>query len=299
MANLKALKIRISSVKSTQKITKAMKMVAASKLRRAQERAEQGRPYSEKMAETLALLAAGIDPTNAPAMMVGRRDTEGKLIENTHLIVVATADRGLCGGFNSTIIRAVKQQIEEAKAQGKKVQLLTVGRKGHEVLKLNYSDLIIDYVNTTEKRTLDYITAEEISDKVAELFEDRKIDSCSIVFNKFVSALQQDVHFQPLIPLTLDNAESKEAETAKASYCYEPESDEILKDLLPRNVAVQIYHALLENSASEQGARMTAMDNATRNAGDMIQNLTLQYNRTRQAAITTELTEIISGAEAL
>lgn len=301
MANLKDLKNRISSVKSTQKITKAMKMVAASKLRRAQERAEASRPYSEKMERVLAALAGNIDVDNAPSLLSGHRNEAGELVSNVHLVIVATADRGLCGGFNSSIVKSVKLHVADLVKQGKQVRILTIGKKGQEVLKLGYEDYMIEHVDTSARKQPHYDDAETLTNIAIDLFNKAEIDSCSIVFNRFISPLQQDVTFQQLIPLDISSLDvgAEEVAGVNAVYEYEPSEEAILSDLLPRNIAVQIYAGLLENAASEQGARMTAMDNATRNAGDMIDRLTLVYNRTRQAAITTELTEIISGAEAL
>ncbi|MCB2081267.1 MAG: F0F1 ATP synthase subunit gamma [Hyphomicrobiales bacterium] len=297
MANLKDLKNRIDSVKSTRKITSAMKMVAASKLRKAQTRAEASRPYAARMQRMLATLAQNADPETAPLLLTGRKG-----VSNTHLLIVATADRGLCGGFNSTIVRAVRKEVDKYEAQGKKVRILTIGRKGREQLKAGSARRfdMPDHVDTTKLRVIEYSVADTATDKILSLFHEEKIDSCSIVFNRFLSAISQKVTFQPLIPLDISTLGTEEpASASQAVYEYEPSEEAILNDLLPRNIAVQIYGALLENAASEQGARMTAMDNATRNAGEMIGKLTLQYNRTRQAAITTELTEIISGAEAL
>lgn len=302
MANLKELKNRISSVKSTQKITKAMKMVAASKLRRAQERAEEARPYSQKMERMLATLAEGVNLDNAPLLLSGRRE-EGELVEKSHLIIVATADRGLCGGFNSSIVRAVKAKVQELEAKGKKVKILTIGRKGWEQLRVEYASYLVHQIDTHDNKQPEYKDAEAAAKYAIGMFEKGEIDACSIVYNKFVNALTQQVTFQSLIPLDISSLQDEGQEVAandnEAVYDYEPGEEAILQELLPLNIGVQVFHALLENGASEQGARMTAMDNATRNAGDMIDRLTLQYNRSRQAAITTELIEIIAGAEAL
>lgn len=302
MANLKSLKLRIKSVKSTQKITKAMKMVAASKLRRAQEKAEAARPYTERMERMLTTLAAKVNPDNAPALLSGRRDDEGNISDKTHLIIVATSDRGLCGGFNSSIAKAARNKAIELQNKGKKVKMITVGKKGYDQLKSLFKDNIIERIDTSAQKQPAYPFAGELTDKIIKLFEAGEIDSCSIVYNKFVSILVQKVTFQQLIPLgipELTKANDNKSENAEASYEYEPSEEKILTDLLPRNIAIQVFHALLENAASVQGARMSAMDNATRNAGEMIKDLTLVYNRTRQAAITKELIEIISGAEAL
>ena len=290
MASLKDLKNRIKSVKSTQKITKAMKMVAAAKLRRAQERAEAGRPYAEKMEKVVTSLAAGFgDDEGAPKLLRGTGNSDN------HLIVVMTSDRGLCGGFNSTIIRAVRKQIHQHQVEGKNVHLLCVGRKGYDQLRGEFKPLIAGRIPDITKN-LSYEQAQRVSENLFEIFAEHKIDVVTIVFNKFKSAISQEVTFQQLIPLEIDTS----AAAADAiPYEFEPEAETILEELLPRNITVQCFKALLENNASEQGARMTAMDNATRNAGDMIDKLSLVYNRTRQAAITTELTEIISGAEAV
>lgn len=294
MASLKDLKNRIKSVKSTQKITKAMKMVAAAKLRRAQEHAEAARPYAEKMATVVSSLAASAQGAEGgPVLLTGT----GK--DHRHLIVVMTSDRGLCGGFNSSIVRSVRKRIQELKASGKEVYLLCVGRKGYDQLRLEYKSIILGRVSDITKRKLGYADAQKVSDELFTLFKEHKIDVVSVVYNEFKSAISQVVTYRQLIPLDISAFEGKNATADDSSYEYEPGEEEILEELLPRNITVQCYRALLENSASEQGARMTAMDNATRNAGDMIDKLSLVYNRTRQAAITTELTEIISGAEAV
>ncbi len=292
MASLKDLKVRIGSVKSTQKITKAMKMVAASKLRRAREAAEASRPYAERMEGMVQALARGVSGTDsAPLLMSGT----GK--SNKHLIVVATADRGLCGGFNSTITRSVKLKVRELQAQGKEVRLFFVGRKGYEALQLEYKSITIGKITEIAKKTVGYDVAERVGQQVLSLYETDSYDVAWIVYNKFASAISQIVTWQQLIPLTIESEIDPNA--APSLYEYEPDEEAILADLLPRNLNMQIFKALLENAASEQGARMSAMDNATRNAGEMIKKLTLQYNRTRQAAITKELIEIISGAEAV
>ena len=295
MASLKELRIRINSVKSTQKITKAMQMVASSKLRRAQENAEAARPYAIRMESMLRAIAesvAGND--NAPAMLAGSGASD------THLLVVTSSDRGLCGGFNSSIARAIKEMIVALQADGKTVKLLCLGRKGRDQLKRDYEGLIIDTVEGIDKGGLHYDDADAISLRIAKMFEGSEFDVCTIVYNHFKSVISQIVTRQQLIPYNVeaDEAEADQGEMS-AIYEYEPDEEEILAQLLPRNLAVQIYRALLESSASEQAARMTAMDNATRNAGDMIDRLSLLYNRSRQAAITTELTEIVTGAEAL
>lgn len=297
MASLKDLKNRIKSVKNTQKITKAMKMVAAAKLRRAKEAAEAARPYAERMEAMLSSLASGVaGQENLPALMAGT----GK--DNTHLIIVATSDRGLCGGFNSSIVRATKRKIAELKAAGKEVKLYFIGRKGFEQLQAEHGKRAIGRISDVGKKRLQYNEAEKIAADVVAKFEAGEFDACTVVYNKFHSAISQEVTFQQLIPLPVKaegDAINHQPSTINTPYEYEPEEEVIIATLLPRNLGVQIYRALLENAASEQGARMTAMDNATRNAGDMIKRLNLVYNRTRQAAITKELIEIISGAEAV
>ncbi len=299
MPNLKDLKIRIDSVKSTQKITSAMKMVAVAKLRRAQDSAEAARPYAERMERMLGSLAQAVAGTEGmPKLLAGTG------LNDTHLIVAFTADRGLCGGFNSSIIRQVRTMASEFKVAGKNFKIFCVGRKGHDVLKRDFPDNIINSVEGLGRRGVEYQEAMKIALNITESFDLGHFDICTIVFNRFQSAITQIVTPQQLIPFELTEVKAEEEEfTAKdssaADYIFEPEEDEILADLLPRNLAVQIFQALLESSASEHGARMSAMDNATRNAGEMIDKLTLTYNRTRQAFITKELIEIISGAEAL
>lgn len=291
MASLKDLKNRIKSVKNTQKITKAMKMVAAAKLRRAQEAAEAARPYAEKMAEVVGSLAANVQGDAAPVLLAGTGSTK------RHLLVVMTSDRGLCGGFNSSIVRAVRRQLREMAAEGKEVYILCVGRKGYDQLRLEFKDRILGRIPDVTKAKIGYDVAQRVSDEMNVIFKEHKVDVVTVVYNRFKSAISQIVTFQQLVPLALSAEQA--AGSSAATYEYEPDAETILEDLLPRNITVQFFHALLENSASEHGARMTAMDNATRNAGDMIGKLSLKYNRTRQAAITTELTEIISGAEAV
>ena len=293
MPSLKDLKVRIGSVKSTQKITKAMKMVAASKLRRARDAAEAARPYAERMESMVSSLSASVASNeDAPLLMVGTGGNQ------KHLIIVATADRGLCGGFNATIVRSVKQKVKELQGEGKEVRLFCVGRKGYEVLKTDYSDIIVGKITEIAKKTVSYDVAERVGQQVVSMYETEDYDVCWVVYNRFASAISQIVTWQQLIPLALPE-KTEENVGPTAQYEYEPDEEAILRDLLPRNVSMQVFKALLENGASEQGARMTAMDNATRNAGDMIKKLTLQYNRSRQAAITKELIEIISGAEAV
>ncbi|WP_127520701.1 F0F1 ATP synthase subunit gamma [Mesorhizobium sp. Z1-4] len=290
MASLKDLRNRIASVKATQKITKAMQMVAAAKLRRAQEAAEAARPYSERMDAVLANIAQAVaGGGEAPALMTGN----GK--DDVHLLVVATADRGLCGGFNSQIARLARDHIRKLTAEGKKVKILTVGRKGYDMLRRDYAQLIIDRVELKEVKQIGFANADEIAKKVIARFDAGEFDVCTLFYSRFKSVISQIPTAQPLIPAATGETE----EGSNAVYEYEPSAEEILGDLVPRNIAVQIFRALLENAAGEMGAKMTAMDNATRNAGEMIDKLTITYNRQRQAQITKELIEIISGAEAL
>jgi len=291
MPSLKDLKNRIKSVKSTQKITKAMKMVAAAKLRRAREQAEASRPYAEAMERVLSAVAANQTSAGDNLLLSGTGKTD------TQLIVVATSDRGLCGGFNSSIVRAVRRKVRELQNQGVTVKLLFVGRKGYEQLANEFSKLIIGKGELPKKK-LAYSDADAVSSDLIARFEAGEFDVAHIVYNKFKSAISQVVTFQQIIPLEVATQNSA-LSTHNSSYEYEPSEAEILADLLPKNLGIQVYSALLENAASEQGARMTAMDNATRNAGEMIKGLSLKYNRTRQAAITKELIEIISGAEAV
>jgi F-type H+-transporting ATPase subunit gamma len=293
MASLKDLRNRIRSVKQTQKITSAMKMVAASKLKRAQEQAEASRPFAEQMSAMLANLASAVtDLENAPPLLAG----SGK--EEVHLLVVATADRGLCGGFNSSIARGARRRIRELRESGKEAKVLCVGRKGRDMLRREFGSMIVGTIEGVGRRRLEYAEAAQIAHRIHGMYETGELDVCTIVYNRFRSAISQILTFQQLIPVEPAALEG-EAEGVKAVYEFEPDEEAILTELLPRNLAVQIYGALVENAASEQGARMTAMDNATRNAGEMIDGLTLSYNRTRQAQITRELIEIISGAEAL
>ena len=300
MPSLKDLRVRINSVKSTRKITKAMQMVAAAKLRRAQEQAEAARPFAERMERMLGSLAGGLSSSaGAPAMLAGT----GR--DQVHLLIVATADRGLCGAFNSSIVREARRQIRTLLAEGKKVKIFCVGRKGRDQLRREYESLIVDTVTDFQRPRLTYEGAARIAQKVAALYAAGEFDVAKIIYNRFRSAIAQIVTVQQLIPFTPPAAPAggpaavATAGGAPAVYEYEPDEEQILSELLPRNLAVQVYRALLENNASEHGARMTAMDNATRNASDMIGKLTLVYNRSRQASITKELIEIISGAEAL
>ncbi|MGD9800658.1 MAG: F0F1 ATP synthase subunit gamma [Parvularculaceae bacterium] len=293
MPSLKALKNRIESVKSTKKITKAKQMVAAAKLRRAEEAAKAARPYTERMEGVLANLAASAkDNPNAPKLLAG---TGG---DKVHLLIVATADKGLCGAFNSSIVRLARERIVKLQSEGKTVKIVTVGRKGNDQLKRLYGDLIIWKTNFAEVRQIGFAQANEIAEKVLEMFGAGEFDVATLFYGQFKNVVSQVPTAQQIIPAVAP--EGVETPDLKgAVYEYEPEEDQILKALLPRYVAVQVFRALLENVASEQAASMTAMDNATRNAGDMIDKLTLQYNRARQAQITKELIEIISGAEAL
>ena len=300
MPNLKDLRNRITSVKSTQKITSAMKMVAAAKLRRAQEQAIAARPYAERMERMLGSVAASVAGTQgAPPLLVGSGG------DVRHLVVVATSDRGLCGGFNSTIVREARSFIRALQADGKEVMILCVGRKGRAQLVRDFGGLIVDTIEDVGRPRLGFDDAHGIANVVLGMFEDGTIDVCTIIYNRFVSAIRQIVTRRQLIPFAPpeaaanENEAPAEAQASGAVYEYEPDEAEILAELLPLNLSVQVFRALLENNASEQGARMAAMDNATRNAGDMIDRLTLNYNRTRQAAITRELIEIISGAEAV
>ena len=301
MANLKDLKIRITSVKSTQKITSAMKMVAAAKLRRAQLNAESARPFASRMERMIGSLAAGLAGNEgAPALLSGTGD------QQTHLIVPFTADRGLCGGFNGSIVRETRKRVRGLKKEGRTVKIFCIGRKGHDALKREFADDIIEHVQGLGRKTLHFSEAADLGARITSMFEADQFDICTIVFNRFQSAMTQIVTCQQIIPFAApenvngdqDEKDDKDA-GAKAAYIFEPEEEEILAELLPRNIGVQMFQALLESAASEHGARMSAMDNATRNAGDMIDSLTLTYNRTRQANITRELIEIISGAEAL
>lgn len=291
MPSLKDLKNRIASVKATQKITKAMKMVAAAKLRRAQEAAEAARPYAERMDRVLAgLSAASANSAEAPLLLTGT----GK--NQTHLLIVATGERGLAGGFNSSIIRLARDHALKLLSEGKTVKILTVGRKGNDFLRRSFRENIVDYVTFREVKQLGFVQANEVAQKVLALFNAGEFDVATLFFARFASVISQVATAQQIIPAKFDQAE---VPATAALYEYEPGEQEILEELLPRNVAVQIFRALLENNASFYGAQMSAMDNATRNAGDMINKLTLSYNRQRQAQITKELIEIISGAEAL
>ncbi len=291
MASLDDLKKRISSVKSTQKITKAMKMVAASKLRRAQESAEKGRPYSEKMNNIILNLSNSIsDKENSPKLLVGSGE------DKTHLCIVMTSDRGLCGGFNTNIIKKAKSYFQKILNEGKTLKIITVGSKGYDQLKRTYKDNIIEKISFKESKYVNYFDAEKVGKIIINRFEKKEFDVCAIFYNQFKNVITQIPQEQQIIPL---KTEASEKNSSEDNYDFEPEEDEILSNLLPKNISTQIFKAMLENSASEQGSRMSAMDNATRNAGEMVDKLTIQYNRSRQAAITKELIEIISGAESL
>ncbi len=294
MPNLKELKNRITSVKSTRKITSAMKMVAASKLRRAQELAESSRVYADSLAFILSSLAGKPSKnSDLPEILTGRENPK------TTLLIINSSDRGLCGGFNSNLFRNAKKWIAEQQAKGKTVKLLTVGKKAASFYRRSELDVIANYEDLTSNDRQIQVS-EEIKNKIVELFDSKEVDEVSILFNKFVSAISQEPSYQSLIPMASDDEQSEEAvETSNAVFEFEPDKNELLEYLLPRNFLTQIYRSILESSASEHAARMTSMDNATRNAGDMIDRLTLTYNRTRQAFITKELIEIISGAEAV
>ncbi len=291
MASLDDLKKRISSVKSTQKITKAMKMVAAAKLRRAQESAERGRPYSEKMNNIILNLSSGLsDKENVPKLLSGSGE------DKVHLCVVMTADRGLCGGFNSNIIKKAKSYFKKLSDDGKTLKIITVGSKGYDQLKRVYKDNIIENISFKESKNANFFDANKVGKIIIEKFENKEFDICTIFYNQFKNVITQIPQEQQIIPLKITEDETNKSEE---SYEFEPDEDEILGNLLPKNISTQIFKAMLENSASEQGSRMSAMDNATRNAGEMVDKLTIEYNRSRQAAITKELIEIISGAESL
>jgi len=293
MASLKALKIRIGSVKSTQKITKAMKMVAAAKLRRAQEAAEAGRPYAERLEKVVASIASTVTVgPNSPKLLAGT----GR--DQVHLFVVATSDKGLAGAFNTNIARLARRRAAELIAEGKTVKFYTIGRKGRAVLNRQYRDLMVHGVEPGDLGKLGFADARGYADDLIARFEAGEFDVAHLFYSRFKSVLTQEPTEQQIIPVSIP-AGAADTTGVSAAVDYEPEEEEILADLLPRNVAIQLYRAIRENAASEQGSKMTAMDNATRNAGDLINKLTIQYNRSRQAAITTELVEIISGAEAL
>ena len=293
MASLKDLRNRIASVKATQKITKAMQMVAAAKLRRAQSAAEAARPYSQRMDVVMANIATAVgDSEGAPKLLAGTGS------DKVHLLLVATAERGLCGGFNSSIARLAREKARELMAAGKEVKILCVGKKGADVLRSEFDSIMMPIVDLREVKHVGYSNASDIAKQVLSMFDKEEFDVATLFYSEFQSVISQIPTAQQIIPPQIAEVEG-EADSASTLYDYEPDENEILADLLPRNVAVQIFRALLENAASEQGARMSAMDNATRNAGEMIDKLTQTFNRQRQAQITTELIEIIAGAEAL
>ncbi len=291
MASLDDLKKRISSVKSTQKITKAMKMVAAAKLRRAQESAEKGRPYSDKMNNIILNLSNSIsDKENSPKLLAGSGE------DKVHLCIVMTSDRGLCGGFNTNIIKKAKSYFQKILDEEKSLKIITVGSKGYDQLKRIYKDNIIEKISFKDTKNVNYFDADKVGKIIVDKFEKKEFDVCTIFYNQFKNVITQIPQEQQIIPL---KASESEGNSFEDNYEFEPEEDEILSNLLPKNISTQIFKAMLENSASEQGSRMSAMDNATRNAGEMVDKLTIEYNRSRQAAITKELIEIISGAESL
>ena len=297
MPSLKDMRARMNSVRQTRKITSAMKLVAASKLRRAQEQAEASRPFAERMSAMLQNLAQGVAGLpGAPPLLAGT----GK--DEVHLLIVATADRGLCGGFNSSIVRGARRRIQDLLGAGKQVKLILVGKKGRDMLRRDQRDRVVEFFDgIVGKRRIEYVDSQRVADRVLELYENGEFDVCTLVYNKFKSAVSQILTFQQLIPVPLPPPSEAAPVAAEggAIYEFEPDEERILGELLPRNLTVQLFGALLENAASEQGARMAAMDSATRNAGEMINKLTLSYNRQRQAMITKELMEIISGAEAV
>ena len=291
MPSLDDLRKRIKSVKSTQKITKAMKMVAAAKLRKAQENAEKGRPYSEKMNKIILNLSNSItDKENAPKLLAGTGN------EKIHLCIMLTADRGLCGGFNTNIVKKAKYFFEKIKSEGKNLKIITVGSKGYDQIKRAYGNQIIEKISFKDSKAANYLDAEIVGKKIIQLFEKNEFDICTIFYNQFKNVITQIPQEQQIIPLKSSEVKKNSVED---NYEFEPEEDEILSNLLPKNISTQIFKAMLENSASEQGSRMSAMDSATRNAGELVDKLTINYNRSRQAAITKELIEIISGAESL
>jgi F-type H+-transporting ATPase subunit gamma len=292
MPSLDDLKKRIKSVKSTQKITKAMKMVAAAKLRKAQENAEKGRPYSQKMQNIILNLTKSIsDPDNAPKLLVGT----GK--DKSYLCVVLTADRGLCGGFNTNICKLAKTNFKKILNEQKDLKIITVGSKGLDQIKRDFGKYVIKKFSFKDKKNITFAEAEIIGTEIIELFKDNQFDKCLLFYNNFKNVITQIPQVQQIIPA--QNEDSKDENESNFSYEFEPDEDEILEELLPKNISTQVFKAFLENAASEQGSRMTAMDNATRNAGDLVDKLTINYNRSRQASITKELIEIISGAESL
>ena len=295
MPNLKELKNRQVSVKATQKITRAMQMVAAAKLNKAQESAQRARPYVAKISNVMSNLLSSVDEGSAPQLMIGNG------ADNVHLLVVATADRGLCGAFNTNIVKLAIQEIKTLLSNGKQVKILCIGKKGYDLLRRNHSDKIIDFISLKEVKNVSFNEAELIGSNILKRFEEGEFDICKLFYSNFKSVISQIPLAQQLIPLAFEteNHSDEVLLSDNSIYDYEPEESDVIEELLPLNLKVQIFQGLLENAASEQGSRMSAMDNATRNAGEMINKLTLQYNRTRQAIITKELIEIISGAEAL
>ena len=294
MPNLDDLKKRIGSVKSTEKITKAMKMVAAAKLRRAQDSAESSRPYSDSMKDLIESISKGYKPSSTDRNLL-----TGDEKDQIHLLILFTSERGLCGGFNSIVTRTLRDKIEKLIDQNKTVKIVCVGKKGYDILKRQYSEMISEVIDMREVKSITYQDAKNISDKVVKMFFDGEFDKCSIFYNEFKSVISQIPTEQQVIPIEITSQEADEEKKEDSFFEFEPGESEILDEILPLNFTVQVFKALLESAASEQGARMSAMDNASRNAGDMIDNLTLFYNRSRQAVITKELIEIISGAEAV
>lgn len=294
MASLKDLRNRIASVKATQKITKAMQMVAAAKLRKAQTAAEAARPYSERMATVLANISSAMEGReDAPELMTGTGS------DQNHLLVVATAERGLCGGFNSSIARLARDKARGLQAEGKDVKILCVGKKGYDAMKMEFGSIMLEPVTFREVKNVGFNEANMVGQQVLSMFDGSEFDVCTLFYSEFKSVISQIPTAQQLIPANISSSEGEDTDGEDVFYEYEPDEEQLLQDLLPRNVTIQIFRAILENAASEQGARMSAMDNATRNAGEMIDKLTLTFNRQRQAQITKELIEIISGAEAL
>ena len=294
MPNLDDLKKRIGSVKSTEKITKAMKMVAAAKLRRAQESAESSRPYPDSMKDLIESISKGYKPSSTDRNLL-----TGDEKDQIHLLILFTSERGLCGGFNSIVTRTLRDKIENLIDQNKTVKIVCVGKKGYDILKRQYSEMITEVIDMRAVKSITYQDAKNISDKIVKMFFDGEFDKCSIFYNEFKSVISQIPTEQQVIPIEIINDEADEEKKEESFFEFEPGESEILDEILPLNFTVQVFKALLESAASEQGARMSAMDNASRNAGDMIDNLTLFYNRSRQAVITKELIEIISGAEAV
>ena len=294
MPSLDDLKKRIGSVKSTQKITKAMKMVAAAKLRRAQESAESSRPYSETMEDLISSISSGYSPTSS-----GRNLLTGDNKDSIHMLILFTSERGLCGGFNSIVTKSLRDKVASLEESGKQVKLICVGKKGYDIIKRQHEEKIVEVVDMRSVKSASYQDAKNIADKIIKMYFDEEFDKCSIFYNKFKSVISQIPTEQQIVPIDISENESDTTKNDNTFFEFEPGESEILDELLPLNFTIQIFKALLESAASEQGARMSAMDNASRNASDMIDNLTLFYNRSRQAVITKELIEIISGAEAV